>query len=45
MQRNSSKKQVEDLQLQPDSTDKNVEIDRDSLEVSLPSMNLWRQST
>ncbi|MGB3638140.1 MAG: bifunctional oligoribonuclease/PAP phosphatase NrnA, partial [Rivularia sp. (in: cyanobacteria)] len=36
MQRNSSKKQVEDLQLQPDSTDKNVEIDRDSLEVSLP---------
>ncbi|WP_414621719.1 DHH family phosphoesterase [Calothrix sp. CCY 0018] len=36
MQRNSSEKQVEDLQLQPDSTDKNVEIDRDSLEVSLP---------
>lgn len=36
MQRNSDKKQVEDLQLQPDSTDKNVEIDRDSLEVSLP---------
>ncbi len=39
MQRNSSKKQVEDLQLQPDSTDKNVEIDQDSLEVSLPSNN------
>lgn len=37
MQRNTSEKQVEDLQLQPDSTDKNVEIDRDSLEVSLPS--------
>lgn len=37
MQRNSSEKQVEDLQLQPDSTDKNVEIDRDSLEASLPS--------
>ncbi len=36
MQRNSSEKQVEDLQLQPDSTDKNVEIDRDSLEASLP---------
>ncbi|MEM6753224.1 MAG: bifunctional oligoribonuclease/PAP phosphatase NrnA [Cyanobacteria bacterium P01_C01_bin.38] len=38
MQRNSSK-QVEDLQLQPDSIDKNVEIDQDSLEISLPSNN------
>lgn len=37
MQRNSSGKQVEDSQLQPDSTLNNVEIDRDSLEVSLPS--------
>ena len=37
MQRNSSRKQVEDLQLQPDSTLENVEIDQDSLDVSLPS--------
>ncbi len=36
MQRNSSEKQVEDLQLQPDSTDKNFEIGQDSLEASLP---------
>lgn len=39
MQRNSSKKQVDDLQLQPDSIHENVDIDRDSLEVSLPSDN------
>lgn len=37
MQRNSSDKQVEDLQLKPDPTLESVEIDRDSLEVSLPS--------
>ncbi|MGB6300425.1 MAG: bifunctional oligoribonuclease/PAP phosphatase NrnA [Rivularia sp. (in: cyanobacteria)] len=39
MQRNSSEKQIEDLQLQPDSIHENVDIDRDSLEVSLPSDN------
>ena len=37
MQRNSSEKQVEDLQLKLDPTLENVEIDQDSLEVSLPS--------
>ena len=37
MQRNSSEKQVEDLQLKLDPTSENVEIDQDSLEVSLPS--------
>ncbi|MEM7580381.1 MAG: bifunctional oligoribonuclease/PAP phosphatase NrnA [Cyanobacteria bacterium P01_A01_bin.80] len=36
MQRNSSEKQVEDLQLKLDPTLENVEIDQDSLEVSLP---------
>ena len=37
MQRNSSEKQVEDLQSQLDPTLKSVEIDPDALEVSLPS--------
>ncbi|MDY6896663.1 MAG: bifunctional oligoribonuclease/PAP phosphatase NrnA [Cyanobacteriota bacterium] len=37
MQRNYSEKQVEDLQLKLDPTLENVEIDQDSLEVSLPS--------
>ncbi|BAY86617.1 phosphoesterase domain-containing protein [Calothrix parasitica NIES-267] len=37
MQRNSSEKQVEDLQLKLDPTLGNVDIDQDSLEVSLPS--------
>ncbi|AFY59093.1 exopolyphosphatase-like enzyme [Rivularia sp. PCC 7116] len=37
MQRNSSKKQVEDLQSQLDPTLKSVEIDPDALEVSLRS--------
>lgn len=37
MQRNSSEKQVEDLQVKLDPTLENVEIDQDSLEVSLPS--------
>jgi len=36
MQRNSSEKQVEDLQLKLDPNLENVEIDRNSLEVSLP---------
>ncbi|MEL6457609.1 MAG: bifunctional oligoribonuclease/PAP phosphatase NrnA [Cyanobacteria bacterium J06641_2] len=36
MQRNSSEKQVEDLQLKLDPTLENVEIDQDSVEVSLP---------
>ena len=37
MQRNSSEKQVEDLQLKLDPTLENVEIDQDSLEVSVPA--------
>ena len=39
MQLNSDNKQVEDLQLTPELTDKSVEIDRDSQQVSPPSKN------
>ncbi len=37
MRRNSSEKQVKDLQLKPDPALESVEMDRDSLEISLPS--------